>query len=133
MDLSLSSIEIFIGAPIQHASERVALRRTVEFLSTQDIPAVILANIELTGRQIDLVVALDRAALVESKAFNSAIRGDKNGDWELRQASGRWKEIPNAYAQTYREKLALRDAMATFAGTAVRYPDAALIFVPRAA
>jgi hypothetical protein len=58
------------------------------------------------------------------------VRGNENGVWHVRLASGRWKEIPNAYAQALAEKLVLRDAMAAFAGEDVPYPDAALIFVP---
>jgi hypothetical protein len=85
----------------------------------------------LGGRQIDLVVGLDKGALVaESKGFTSPVRGSENGLWELRLASGRWKEIPNAYTQTMAEAHALRDAMGRFAGNDVPYPDAALVFVP---
>jgi Nuclease-related domain len=127
----MASIEIFIGAPIEHASERAALARAVEFLTAQGISAVIIANVNLKTRQIDLLIALDQGVLVvEAKAFASMMRGGENGLWELRLASGRWKRIPNAYRQTIDEKLALRDAMAEFAGGAVPYPDAALVFTP---
>jgi len=129
----LSSIEIFIGAPIEHASERAALARAYEFLSAQGIPAVLLANVNFGDRQIDLVIALDRAALVtESKEFSSAVRGGHNGDWEARFASGAWKKIANPYLQAIGEKLALRDAMRTFTGADVPYPNAAVVFVPAA-
>lgn len=128
---SMSSIEIFVGTPIEHASERAALERTVETLSAGGIPAVILANVNFGGRQIDLIVGLDQRALViESKGFSSAVRGGENGAWHLQLASGQWKEIPNLYAQTLGEKNALRDAMAAFAGASVPHPDAALVFVP---
>jgi hypothetical protein len=127
----LASIDIFIGDPIVHASERATLARAVEFLSAQGIPAVILANLNLSGRQVDLVIGLDHGVLVvESKGFSAVVRGSENGDWHVRLASGRWKEIPNAYAQALAEKLALRDAMKLFARANVPYPDAALIFVP---
>lgn len=103
----MASIEIFIGAPIEHASERATLQRA------------------------DLVIAIDRAALVtESKGFTSAVRGGPNGDWQMRLASGVWKKVNNPYLQAMGEKLALRDAMRSFAGTDVPYPNAALIFVP---
>lgn len=127
----LASIDLFIGDPIVHASERDTLACAVEFLSTQGIPAVILANLSFGSRQVDLVIGLDQGVLViESKGLSAAVRGDENGDWHVRLASGRWKQIPNAYAQALAEKLRLRDAMAAFAGTEVPYPDAALIFVP---
>ncbi|MGY2917308.1 NERD domain-containing protein [Bradyrhizobium sp. USDA 3262] len=127
----MASIEIFIGAPIEHASERATLARAYEFLSAQGIPAVILANLSLDERQIDLVMAIDRAALVaESKGFTSGVRGGHNGDWEVRLASSIWKKFEKPYLQAMNEKLALRDAMRSFAGAEVPYPDAALIFVP---
>lgn len=127
----MASVEIFIGAPIEYASERATLQRAYEFLSTQGIPAVILANVNLGDRQVDLVVAIDRAALVtESKGFTSTVRGGHNGDWETRLASGVWKKVGNPYLQAISEKLALRDAMRSFAEADVPYPDAALIFVP---
>jgi Nuclease-related domain len=85
----LASIEIFIGAPIEHASERATLKHAYEFLSAQGIPAIILANVNLGDRQVDLVIAIDRAALVtESKGFTSAVRGGHNGNWEAQLASG---------------------------------------------
>lgn len=90
-----------------------------------------MANINLGGRQIDLVVGLDQGVLVaESKQFTSPVRGSENGLWEVRLASGRWKEIPNAYTQTMAEAYALHDAMREFAGNDVPYPNAALVFVP---
>jgi Nuclease-related domain len=127
----LASIEIFIGAPIEHASERATLKHAYEFLSAQGVPAVILANVNLGDRQVDLVIAIDRAVLAtESKGFTSAVRGGHNGDWEAQLASGVWKKFANPYLQAIAEKLALRDAMRSFAGPDVPYPNAALIFVP---
>ncbi|MGY4399276.1 NERD domain-containing protein [Bradyrhizobium sp. USDA 3315] len=127
----MPSIELFIGAAIEHASERAALQRAYEFLSAQGIPAVILANASLGERQVDLVIAVDRAALVtESKGFTSAVRGAHNGDWEARLASGVWKKFGNPYLQAMNEKLAVRDAMRSFVGAEVPYPNAALIIVP---
>jgi hypothetical protein len=127
----LVSIEIFIGAPIEHASERATLKHAYEFLSAHGIPAIILANVNLGDRQVDLVIAIYGAALVtESKGFTSAVRGGHNGDWEAHFASGAWKKFANPYLQAIGEKLALRDTMRSFAAADVPYPNAALIFVP---
>nr|WP_249780189.1 NERD domain-containing protein [Bradyrhizobium sp. dw_411] len=100
-------------------------------MSAYSIPAIILANVNLGDRQVDLVIAINGAALVtESKGFTSAVRGGHNGDWEAHLASGAWKKFSNPYLQAIGEKLALRDAMRSFAGADVPYPNAALIFVP---
>ena len=58
------------------------------------------------------------------------MRGDHNGDWEVQLASGAWKKFVNPYLQAIGAKLALRDAMRSFAGADVPYPNAALVFVP---
>ncbi len=122
----MTLIDIFVGDPIAYPSERATLACAVQILSAQSIPAVILANVHLGGRQLDLVIGLEHGTLlVESKGLSTAIRGTENGDWEVRLTSGRWKQMPNAYIQTLNEKLALRDAMAAFPGTDVPYPDAA--------
>ena len=71
----MDPIEIFIGTPIEHASERATLARVVEVLSAKRSPAVILANVNFGGRQIDLAICLDqRVLVVESKGYNSAVR-----------------------------------------------------------
>ncbi|HML91880.1 NERD domain-containing protein [Methyloceanibacter sp.] len=127
----MASVEIFIGASIEHASERATLKHAYEFLSAHGIPGVVLANVNLGDRQVDLVIAIDRAALVtESKGFTSAVRGGRNGDWEAQLASGAWKKFANPYLQVIGEKLALRDAMRSFARADVPYPNAALVFAP---
>ena len=107
------------------------MRTATDYLSARNMPAVVLANIVLSHRQIDLVIALDPGVLVvELKQLNAPIRGHKNGYWQIRLASGAWKNAPNAYEQTLREALALRDAMSAFEGVDVPYPNAALVLVP---
>ena len=58
------------------------------------------------------------------------MRGGHNGNWEAHLASGVWKKFANPYLQANGEKLALRDAMRSFAGADVPYPNAALVFIP---
>src|SRR5260221_10891501 len=125
----MASIEIYIGAPLEHASDRAALVAVAEYLSAQGISAVVIANVNLKTRQVDLIIALDQGVLVvEAKAFASMVRGGENGLWELRLASGRWKSISNAYQQAIDEKHAVRDSMVELVGGNVPYPDAALLF-----
>ena len=56
------------------------------------IPAVILANVNLGDRQVDLVIAIDRAALsTEFRGFTSAVRGARTaiGKRALPRVSGK--------------------------------------------
>ena len=128
----MTTIEIYIGAAIGHASERSVLERAVEVLSEDRVPAIILANLNITKRQIDLVICVEGCALVvEAKGSNLPLRGSDNGNWEM-YSNGRWKSINrNYYLQALAENHALRDAMKKSAGiNEGYYPDAALIFVP---
>ncbi len=130
------TVEIYRGSLIEHGSERTLLRHVVDLLSARNRPAIILANISLGGRQIDLVVALELLTLVlEAKGFSVPVRGSENGTWQYRVASGGWKNFAaanlNPHTQVIQASLALRDAMRSHSGAHVAYPSAALVFVPR--
>ena len=128
----MTTIEIYIGAHIEYASERSVLERAVEVLSEDGTPAIILANLNIAKRQIDLVVCVEgRTLVVEAKGANLPLRGRVNGNWE-KHSNGRWKSVNgNYYKQTLEENYALRDAMMKFAELDGKYyPGAALIFVP---
>src|SRR5208282_3225067 len=128
---TVSDVELYIGSPIEHASDRAVLGRAIDLLSRRNLPAVILANVNVGGRQIDLIVALDQLTyVIEAKSSSNPVRGGIDGIWEVRVASGGWKPIRNYYQQTLQASYALRDAMSHFAGTPVEYHSAALIFVP---
>lgn len=128
---NMADIDIFIGEPLAHGSDRTVLLRAVAELTLQSVPAVILANVQINGRQIDLIAATEhRTLVVEAKGWRGAVRGSENGTWQIQTASGGWKDTANAYQQTLAAKNALRDAMTPFSGTPPQYPDAALIFCP---
>lgn len=126
------NIELYIGSPIECESERIALRQIIETLNSGNLSAVIMANINLSGRQIDIIVTTESMVLVvEIKGQTRPIRGSENGRWEYKVATGEWKTTGrNYYQQTLDAKNALRDSMSTYLGTSPNYPDAALIFVP---
>ena len=127
----MSAIEIYVGSLIQHGSDRAIFESAIQHLSAQKLPAVVLANVNLSSRQIDLIVALEDLVLVlEAKGNSTSARGGVNGPWEVRLASGAWKKIPNFYGQTVDASYAVRDAMRQFAGTEASYPTAALVFTP---
>jgi hypothetical protein len=127
----LASIEIYIGAPIEHGSDRDLLKSAAALLAAADVPAILIANTELAGRQIDLILAVEGAAAVlEGKGYSSPVRGGANGAWQVRLASGEWKNERNLYSQTVDARHAVRDAMSQFDRADVPYPRAALVFLP---
>ena len=124
-------VEIYIGDSVRYASERAILERLVQLLGAARQPAIVLANISIEGQQIDALVATGSLALViEAKAFNRPVRGGENGPWQVRLASGQWKNFRNPYLQAREAALAVRDAMGVFNGSEAPYPGAAVVFVP---
>ena len=122
---------LYIGAPIEHGSDKAVLKEVLSLLARDQRDAVVLANVNLGGRQIDLIVGLAEMALViEAKGFHRPVRGGVNGAWQYQAASGDWLDFPNPYLQALGAKLKVRDAMASVVGSGVPYPDAALIFEP---
>ncbi len=94
-------------------------------------PALILANVNLGGRQLDCVaLTATRAVVLEAKGYHRRLRGGPNGAWEVELAGGAWKAIQSPYLQVLGGRHALRDAMAMFDGGSVPYPDAAVVFAP---
>lgn len=124
----MADIEIYIGDLIEHGSERAVIQAVVDILSDGNHPAIILANVNISGCQVDFVVAFDSLTLViEAKSLFVPFHGGENGEWEVWTNSG-WKPSRNYYAQTVRACHALRDAMSQFEGISVPYPSAALVF-----
>lgn len=125
-----NNIELYIGSQIDYESECIALRQVVDTLNANGLVSVVIANVNLGLRQIDLIIATeDQILVVEAKKTNCPLRGSANGFWEFRAATGEWKAIgKNYYQQTLNAKNALRDAMQAFSAEQVKYPEAALVF-----
>ncbi len=124
-----SSIEIFMGASVEYASERAVLERAYSLAAAAGIDSVILANFSVGGRQIDGLVATDAGAIMlEAKGVSQPIEGGVNGLWRMESSAG---PIPmrNGYIQALEAKNALHDAMTAFAAQAP-YPDARVVIVP---
>jgi hypothetical protein len=126
-------IEIFVGSLIEDGSERAVLERAVQVLEASNQSAIIFVSLNLS-RQIDLIIALEQLTLViEVKGFSVPVRGNQNGKWEYRVASG-WTYFSstsaNPYDQTNKARNALRDEMARFARIVPTHPSAALVFCP---
>jgi hypothetical protein len=124
-----TQIKIYLGAPIDHESERKFLSFIVSWLDEKQTPSIVLANIELDGRQIDCIVATaDSVSVVEVKTSRLPIRGDLNGTWMRLSASGEWKDYTNAYEQAVGAKNRVRDAMQAAKSVGNFYPDGYVVF-----
>jgi hypothetical protein len=122
-------VEIYVNGVIEAPSERRALKAVADRLAHLNQPAVILANLHLGGRQIDTVVATAGAVdVLEVKASALPVRGDLNGPWSRRTASGDWEPYGNAYEQALAAKHAVRDAMSARQPPGAFYPDGYVVF-----
>lgn len=122
-------IKIYLGAQIEHASERKFLAFMVSWLGEKGISSVVIANVEIDGRQIDCVVATDNfVAVVEVKASHLPVRGDINGTWTRLSASGAWTDYTNAYQQALGAKNRVRDAMQAAKPVGNFHPDGYVVF-----
>src|SRR5471032_2251942 len=93
------SVQIFIGAPIEHRSEFDCLMRVHSELSNCSGWAIIFANFQAGGRQIDLAVFTSKVTIViEAKHYAKPVIGGENGRWEQLGSHG-VKKIGNAYDQ----------------------------------
>ena len=116
-------VRIYAGGPLENQSERLFLQSIIAHFERLGIPAIILANFHLAGRQLDFVVATAKAiALVEVKSSHLPIRGELNGDWTRLSASGEWTTYPNAYEQALAAKNRVRDTMSAFGRIGSFYP-----------
>ena len=127
----LAGGKIYTGAPVVPASERRLLADLVGELTRTGRAFRILANVEVGGRQVDTVLALDDGVfLAEAKSTRLPVRGGLNGAWTRLDPSGAWRAYPNAYQQALGAKHALRDAMAAFKAIGGHYPEGRVVFVP---
>lgn len=125
------AIDIYIGALIEHESERRVLNALVDYFTRKRLSAVIFANINVRTRQIDFVLATSQTILlIEAKGYTRSVRGNANGEWETKAATGGWIKTRNPYIQALAATYALRDEMRAFSGEEPAYPDAAVIITP---
>jgi hypothetical protein len=124
--------ELYIGGAIEHESERHVLELLSTILSARDSWSVVLANLEVEGRQIDFVVCTESLTLViEAKHYSRRIRGALNGTWHVHLGRDAWKPSRNAYRQVLEQKNCLRDALRRFDANLSQYPDACVVVSPR--
>ena len=111
-ELDLSGIEIYVGAPVEVASEREIFLALVKMIGEARMQAIVFANFNVGRRQLDFLVATDSQTLViEAKHFARRVRGGVNGIWEMDLPGGASKGVGNPYLQALEAKNALRDAL----------------------
>jgi hypothetical protein len=129
MSENFTKTEIYVGGKIEHASERKFMASVLSWLSDQGLHAVVLANIEIDGRQVDCIVATNNfVSVVEVKASQLPLRGDLNGAWARLSVSGEWTGYINAYQQAVVAKNRVRDAMQAIKSVGSFHPDGLVVF-----
>ncbi|WP_406698416.1 nuclease-related domain-containing protein [Singulisphaera sp. Ch08] len=117
-----TTIDLFIGSPIEHDSEKDFLEQLSAEFHARHQPALVFANFFplRNPHQIDfLVVTASCACHVELKRLTAPVVGGLNGLWSLRRPDGSLMplEAKNPYRQTLDGKLAISDEMHAFART----------------
>lgn len=122
-------IQLFVGDGIEDPAELAFLENVAKALKQSGRSAVLLANFQCAGRQIDCVVAKgSRAALFEIKTSVTPMKGEINGAWQREKADGNWVACTNGYQQALNAKNRLRDEMSRFKRIESYYPSAFVVF-----
>lgn len=123
-----SRVRLYIGAPVEHTSERLVLQYVWDRLNAPNEWAYIFANVAVGGRQVDLVVATaETTLLIEAKDYHLPVQGEINGRWAQEGAFGS-RPVTNGYQQALGAKNALRDFMHTIESVH-EYPNAMVVAV----
>lgn len=122
-----TAVEVYLGNPIDVASERQFLERLRHDLLEAGVSARILANLHVgtTDRQIDFVVVVSHCVVhIEEKTFpGPIIEGPKNGPWRVQVGEAEVQQRGNPVRQALGAKYALSDELHAFADkTAVPGP-----------
>src|SRR5688572_10099253 len=115
-----TTIDLFIGSPIELDSEKDFLGKLTADLTAQGESSLVFANFfpRKVPLQIDfLVVTAHCACHVELKKLTAPVIGGVNGRWSLRHPDGSLSplEAKNPYRQALDGKLAISDEMHLFA------------------
>tara|TARA_R110000787_G_scaffold120179_2_gene231159 strand:- start:866 stop:4159 length:3294 start_codon:yes stop_codon:yes gene_type:complete len=122
-------IQVYVGDAIEDPAELAFLENVAKALKQSGRPAILLANFQCAGRQIDCVVATgSSSALFEIKTSVAPLRGNINGAWEREKADGNWAAYTNGYQQALSAKNRLRDEMGRFKPIESYYPSAFVVF-----
>jgi hypothetical protein len=115
-----NSVEVFLGKPIDVASERQFLARLRRDLEALGVSARIFANLQVGpngDRQVDFIVITRwRTVVIELKTFPGPIlSGPRNGRWTVKVGDGSVAERRNPLAQVLAASQHLSDELHGFA------------------
>jgi Nuclease-related domain len=117
-----NNVEVFLGHELSDPTEQKFLRRLREDLEHQGLPALILANLEVSPRhrQLDFVIATAvRTVQCELKGYQLPVIGSTNGRWELILPGGEHRSLDsNAARQAKEGTFALSDELKAFSRNA---------------
>lgn len=126
----LDGIRLFIGACIEHASDRDVLFSVCDVLEKGTGWAYIFANFNANGRQIDVAVFSATTTLViEAKGYTQPVQGGVNGSWIQVGPYGS-RNLRNGYEQALGARHALRDCITKLFGPLPDYPNTLLAIAP---
>lgn len=127
----MSQIELYIGHPIEYASERAALQHIYTLLERTSQPAILMANFQVSGTQVDLAVGFEGTGTVlEIKGSHRALTGGHNGNWTMLSPGGQQTTTGNYYQQTIKANYRVKDYLSQMLSRQVSYPTAMLLLVP---
>jgi len=112
--ITSTQITVYLGAPVEHASEERFLASLRRDLERRGLAATIFANLIVGrgARQIDFVVLTEqRLTLIELKSLNPQLllEGGPNGQWIQHLGHGEKRRIGNPYRQALQAVYQLSD------------------------
>jgi len=110
----IDSVDVYIGSPLEHESERAFLNRLSDDLRKANRAAMIFANFypPTRPRQIDFLVVTEQCTgLIELKSYNQPVEGGINGAWTVVLPDGSRQKLPlpNPHEQVVQCQFALSD------------------------
>ncbi|MDQ3722255.1 MAG: NERD domain-containing protein, partial [Actinomycetota bacterium] len=114
-----TSVEVFLGNPIEISSETRFLARLRRDLRAQGVSCRILGNLHVgpRARQVDFIVLSEyRTVMIELKTFpGPIIAAPQHGDWQIRVGATDVLEVGNPAWQAKQTTFAVSDELLSFA------------------
>lgn len=130
-----NGIELYCGKNHLNGAEKQVLNHLIHYFASVKRHALIIGNMSISGKQIDLMVVSDKLTLqIEVKNFRKKhLIAPEDGDWFLSDdPSGPLQIVGNGYRQTLNNAEVIRDATVGLDQKDEKYfhPQGMLLFVP---